>query len=70
METPLAVFFAVLFLFAFSLQIAFVLRALALLRTEVDMRLAINYILLIAGVVTAVLAACFAVLFGVIAVTN
>jgi hypothetical protein len=70
METPLAVFFAALFLFAFTLQITFVVRALALLRTQADLRLAINYILLIAGVVTAVLAACFAVLFGVIAVTN
>jgi hypothetical protein len=70
METALAVFFAALFLFAFSLQGTFVLRALALLRTQADMRLPLNYILLIAGVVTTVLAAGFAVLFGAIAVTN
>lgn len=70
MDTAFAVFFAAVFLFAFSLQTTFVFRALALLRTQAEMRLPLNYVLLIAGVITTVLAACFAVLFGTIAVTN
>ena len=70
METALAAFYAALFLFALTLQFTFVLRALAVLRTQTAMRLPLNFILLLAGVVTAALAAGFAVLFGVIAVTN
>ena len=70
METALAVVFTALFLFAFTLQITFVFRALAVLRAQADVRLPLNYILLAAGIITTLLAACFAVFFGVIAVTN
>ncbi len=70
METPLAVFFAALFLFAFALQTRFVLGAFSLLRSRTDMRLPINYILLVIGVLTAVLAASFTLVFGVIAFNN
>jgi hypothetical protein len=70
METPLAVFFAALFLFAFALQIRVTLRALASFRSHPDTRLPLNYLLLAVGVLTAVIAAGFALVFGVIALKN
>ena len=70
METPLAVFFAALFIFAFAMQIKVVLPAIALLRSHANMRLPLNYLLLAVGVLTAVIAAGFALVFGVIAFNN
>ena len=70
MATPLAVFFTALFLVAFALQTRVLLRAIALLRSHTDVRLPLNYCLLVIGVLTAVVAAGFAVVFGVIALNN
>lgn len=70
METSLAVFFTALFIFAFALQIKVILPAIALLRFHANMRLPINYLLLAIGVLTAVIAAGFALVFGAIALNN
>ena len=70
METPLAVFFAALFLLAFTLQITVLLRAFALLRSHTDLRMPLNYLLVAIGVLTAVVAAGFALVFGTIVFNN
>jgi hypothetical protein len=70
METPLAAVFTALFFFAFALQTKVVLRAFASLRSHTDMRLPLNYLLFAMGVLTAVIAAGFALVFGVIALNN
>ena len=70
MGAAFAVCFAAIFLFAVALQSKFVLRAIAVLREQAEMRLPLNYILLVMGVLTVILAAGFAVLFGIIAVTG
>jgi hypothetical protein len=67
MEWPLAVFFTALFLFVFLWQAKVVLRALVVLRSHPETRLPLHYLLLAIGVLTAVLAAGFTWVFGVIA---
>jgi hypothetical protein len=70
MDTSLAVFFAALFILAFTLQIKAILPAVALLRFHASVRLPLNYLLLAIGVLTAVIAAGFALVFGAIALNN
>lgn len=70
MDTPLAVFFTASFLFVFTLQIRVTLRALASLRSHPDTRLPLNYLLLAVGVLTAVVAAGFTLVFGVISLND
>lgn len=66
-EPPLAVFLAALYLLAFLLQVKVILCAVAALHSHADTRMPINYLLLAIGVLTAVLAAGFTLVFGVIA---
>jgi hypothetical protein len=70
MATPFAVVFAAVFLFASIFQAKVFLRACALLRSNADMRLPINYLLSAVGVLTTVIAAGLALVFGVIALRS
>jgi hypothetical protein len=64
MDSPLAIFFAALFLLAFLLQARIVVRAFTALRSDPEARVPVNYLLLAVGILTAVLAAGFAAVFG------
>ena len=70
METALAAGFAAIFLLAATLQGRFVIRAIVLLRARADTRLPLNYVLLVMGMLTVVLAAGFAFLFSQVAATG
>jgi len=70
METSFAVVFAAVFLFASIFQAKVLLRACALLRSNTDMRLPLNYVLSAIGVLTMVIAVGLALVFGVIALNN
>lgn len=70
METSLAVFFTAVFILAFTLQAKAVLPAIALLRLHASLRLPLNYLLLAIGILTAIIAAGFALVFGTIALNN
>src|SRR5687767_5135387 len=66
MDPPLAISFTALFLLAFMLQVKIVVRAISALRSHPEARVPINYLLLAVGILTAVVVAGFATVFGVI----
>jgi hypothetical protein len=53
-----------------TIQARFALRAIAAVRFDTAARRTPNYLLLVIGVLTTVVAGCFTLLFGTIAATN
>ena len=66
-EPALAFVFTAVFLAAFLLQVRAVFRALAVLRARPETRQPLHWLLLAVGILTAVLAAGFAAVFGFLA---